>query len=183
MLLGKKIFESILKMKVASNKIYSRYFKVNDCVFSYLKNQPNSERTVEVPLGEFFINNFGYGITEINVVMATYGFNCGECLTTQDALVQDLSNKNILSIGNTNPDLVKKIVSQAKNYLVTWAIGFYSELDRFAKESSIQKFTMKRISENNKWIKESEINFEHKYNEPYEYGNGICCITNLEVLL
>ena len=170
-------------MNQTSLKIDDRYFRVNGCVFSYLKNQYNSERVVEVPLGEFFINNFGYGITEINTVMTAYGFNCGDVLSIQDALVQDLSNKNILSIGNTNPDLVKKIVSQAKNYLVTWAIGFYSELDSFAKESSFQKFTMKRISENNKWIKENEINFEHKYNEPYEYGNGICCVTNLEVLL
>jgi hypothetical protein len=174
-------------MKVASNKIDNRYFRINECVFPYFKNPFNNasknERTVEVPLGEFFINNFGYGITEVGVVMATYGINCGECLTAQDALVNDLSNKNVLSIGNTNSDLVKKIVSQANNYLITWAIGFSSELDNFAKESSIQKFTMKRVSENNKWIKEDQINFQYKYNDPYEYGNGICCITNLEVLL
>ena len=174
-------------MKVASNKIDERYFRVNECVFPYVKNPFNNasknERTVEVPLGEFFINNFGYGITEVGVVMATYGINCGECLTAQEALIQDLSKKNVLSIGNTNSDLVRKIVSQAKNYLVTWAIGFSSELDNFAKESSIQKFTMKRISDNNKWSKDTEVNFQYKYNEPYQCGNGICCVTNLEVLL
>lgn len=170
-------------MKEAKNKFDDRYFRVNQCVFPYVKNQLNNERTVEVPLGEFFINNFGYGITEVGAVMGAFGINCGENLTSQDALVHDLSNKNVLSIGNTNPELVRKIVSQAKNYLITWAIGFSSELDNFAKESSIHKFTMKRVSDNNKWVKEDESNFQYKYNEPYEYGNGICCVTNLEVLL
>ena len=189
-----------------------RYFRVNDCVFPYFSHPYNdagtNERTVEVPLGEFFINNFGYGITEVGAVMGYYGFNCGEVIDSHDTLPGvikanavydiDYTNKNVLSIStvehfksneysNTNDNdsivFLEKIISTTKNYLITWPLGYNSILDDYVKNSKINYFIMKRISIDNKWVKDETKSFSHLYDSPFEKANGICCVTNLESLL
>lgn len=189
-----------------------RYFRVNDCVFPYFSHPYNdagtNERTVEVPLGEFFINNFGYGITEVGAVMGYYGFNCGEVIDSHDTLPGvikanavydiDYTNKNVLSIStvehfksneysNTNDNdsivFLEKIISTTKNYLITWPLGYNSILDDYVKNSKINYFIMKRISIDNKWVKDESKSFSHLYDSPFEKANGICCVTNLESLL
>lgn len=189
-----------------------RYFRINDCVFPYFSHPYNdagtNERTVEVPLGEFFINNFGYGITEVGAVMGYYGFNCGEVIDSHDTLPGvikanavydiDYTNKNVLSIStvehfksneysNTNDNdsivFLEKIISTTKNYLITWPLGYNSILDDYVKNSKINYFIMKRISIDNKWVKDETKSFSHLYDSPFEKANGICCVTNLESLL
>lgn len=170
--------------------IDKRYFKVGECVFLYYRNPHNNacytEKTVQIPLGEFFINNFGFGITEIGNTMGFFGFNCGEVLSEQDAFLQDLTNKNIFcvykpEIGN---DLLNKIVSQAKNYLIVWPIGMNRDLDSYVNKSqNFLKFTMRKESENNTWVKDSPVNFRHQIDKPFKDFNGIACVTNLESLL
>ena len=189
-----------------------RYFKVNDCVFPYFSHPYNdagtNERTVEVPLGEFFINNFGYGITEVGAVMGYYGFNCGEVIDSHDTLPGvikanavydiDYTNKNVLSIStiehfksneysNTSDNdsivFLEKIISTTKNYLITWPISYNKILDNFVKNSSLSYFIMERVSADNKWQKDESKSFSHLYDSPFEKANGICCVTNLESLL
>lgn len=201
-------------MEYLKNCVMSEtYFKVNDCVFPYFHHAYNSthenERAVEVPLAEFFINNFGYGVTEVGAVMGYYGFNCGEVIDSNDALPGvtkanavydvDYTNKNVLSIstiehfqsneyGNvTDSDSIvflQKILKQAKNYFICWPIGYNLILDAYAgNRSGLQYFMMQRISADNRWIKMQQPNFQQKYDFPYPKANGICCVTNLESLL
>ena len=117
-----------------------RYFRVNNCVFPYFKHShndaSNNERTIEIPLGEFFINNFGYGITEVGAVMGNYGFNCGEVINSLD---NGIKNKNVLCISiasfsdkqEVNLQLLSLILADAKNYLITWPVGYSLILDNF----------------------------------------------------
>ena len=175
------------------SKVYymlnERYFKVNECVFPYLKHSyndaSNNERTVEIRLGEFFINNFGYGITEIGNIMGPYDFPCGDSISVKECLDRNLNNKNVLAVGVTESsiELINKITSEANNYLITVAIGHYKILDNYLEKNNFLKFTMKRITGNNLWVKEEKPNFNHSYNSPFPYANGICCVTNLESLL
>ena len=193
--------------------INDKQFKVNDCVFSYFYHPYNStrenERIVEVPLGEFFINNFDYEITEVGAVMGYYGFNCKEVIDSHDPLpgvtkanaVHDInySNKNILSIStiehfkldeydNTSNDdsilFLEKVISSAKNFFISWPLGYNLLLDNYTKNSNkIPFFIMKRISQNNQWQKEETNNFSYLYNSPFPYANAICCVTSLKSLL
>lgn len=167
-----------------------RYFRVGECVFPYYRqthnNACNTEKTVIIPLGEFFINNFGYGITEVGHFMEYFGFNCGEVLSEQQAFLQDLTNKNIFCVYNPDIgiDLLNKIISQAKNYLIIWQIGKNRELDIFVnKTQSILKFTMRKETEQNTWVKDSPVNFKHQIDKPFKDFNGIAGVTNLESLL
>lgn len=179
-----------------------RYFRVNDCVFPYFSHSYNdagtNERTVEVPLGEFFINNFGYGVTEVGAVMGYYGFNCGEVIDSNAVYDIDYTNKNVLSIStvehfkknkysnssdNDSIVFLEKIISTAKNYFITWPLGYNSILDNYVKNSKISYFIMKRISKDNKWVKDEFKSFSHLYDSPFPKANGICCVTNLESLL
>lgn len=189
-----------------------RYFRVNECVFPYFRHIYNdaglNERTVEIPLGEFFINNFGYGVTEVGAVMGYYGFNCGEVIDSHDTLPGvikanavfdiDYSGKNILSIStvehfkadeysnSSNEDSIvflNKIVSCAKNYLITWPLNYNVFLDEYVKNSNFSYFIMKRVSADNKWVKDEFKSFSHLYDSPFPKANGICCVTNLESLL
>lgn len=162
------------------------FFKVNECVFPYLKNKEFfNERSVEIPLGEFFINNFGFGVTEVGNSLDQFNLKCGTILSIQEALDYNFQDKNVVSIGvaNYNIEILKKIISSSKHFLSTHAIGFDSNVDSFVKNNNLPRFILKRISENNLWEKCDISNFNFKYNSPYAYGNAICCITNLEILL
>lgn len=193
--------------------IDKKFFKVNECVFHYLTHSYNdthlNERTVEVPLGEFFINNFGFGVTEVGAVMGYYGFICGEVIDAHDPLpgvIQanavydiDYKDKNILSIStiehfrkgeyNNVVDtdsifFLEKVLSSAKNFLITWPIGYNKVLDSYVEnKKNIPFFIMKRVSEDNKWKKDETKSFSYLYDSPYPFGNAICCVTNLETLL
>jgi hypothetical protein len=191
----------------------NRYFRVNECVFPYFRHPYNdtsiNERIVEIPLGEFFINNFGYGVTEVGAVMGYYGFNCGEVIDSHDPLPSaikanavydiDYSNKNVLSIStiehfksneynnvtdNDSIVFLEKILKQAKNYLISWPLGYNLTLDEYAKDKrDLQYFIMQRVSADNKWVKMTNPHFQHLYDSPFPKANGICCVTNLESLL
>ena len=193
--------------------IDNRYFRVNECVFPYFTNPYNTtnknERTVEVPLGEFFINNFGYGVTEVGAVMGYYGFNCGEVIDSHDPLPGvikanavfdvDYTNKNVLSVSTiehfktgeysnaSDTDAIlflEKVIKQAKNYFITWPVGYNPLLDNYIKNSNnISFFTMKRINENNQWVKDASKSLSFLYDSPFHSANAICCVTNLESLL
>ena len=193
--------------------INNKHFKVNDCIFSYFHHPYNltreNERIIEVPLGQFFINTFGYEITEVGAVMGYYGFNCKEVIDTHDPLPGvikvnaaygvDYANKNVLSIStiehfksdeynnisdNDSIFFLEKVISSAKNFLITWPLGHNLLLDNYVKNSNkIPFFIMKRLSKDNQWEKEKTNNFSYLYNSPYPYANAICCVTSLKSLL
>jgi hypothetical protein len=193
--------------------INNKHFKVNDCIFSYFHHPYNltreNERIIEVPLGQFFINTFGYEITEVGAVMGYYGFNCKEVIDTHDPLPGvikvnaaygvDYANKNVLSIStiehfksdeynnisdNDSIFFLEKVISSAKNFLITWPLGHNLLLDNYVKNSNkIPFFIMKRLSKDNQWEKEKTNNFSYLYNSPFPYANAICCVTSLKSLL
>jgi len=199
-------------MKATKLNLDKNYFRINDCVFPYCKHAYNfsakNERTVEVPLGGFFIENFGFNIIEVGAVLCYYGYKHTEIIDISDphervtkanALDIDYTGKNVVSIStiehlnksefenNNDNDCIKlleKIISESENYLITWPLGYASQLDKYVEpQERLGKFILKRISVDNKWIKDESMCFNHFYNSPYEWGNAICCVTNLDVLL
>lgn len=201
-------------MKVTKLDLDKKYFRVNECVFPYCRHSYNfsahNERAVEVPLGGFFIENFGYNVIEVGAVLCYYGYKHTEIIDISDphervtkanALDIDYTGKNVVSIstvehlntkeywyGNKSDDdcisLLEKIVTQANNYLITWPIGFNLKLDKYVElKTTLPKFVLKRISVDNKWIKDKSMSFNYLYDSPFEWANAICCVTNLDVLL
>lgn len=143
-----------------------RYFSINDSKFPYF--QAPGEKTVEIPLGIFFINNFGFGITEIGNNMSNYNYNCAEVYNIES--LPDLTNKNVLSISTINTtNILNKIISEANNFLLTWKFT-NNELDDYLFSSSISYLRMENVKLSNKWVKNN-------------LDGELIIVTNLKTLL
>ena len=84
-------------------------------------------------------------------------------------------------------DCLNKIIKQAKNYLITWPVGYNKILDDDLRMSDIDYIILERTNAANEW---QESNYmrpydraelqAYKYSEPFTCGNAIVIITNLE---
>jgi len=194
-----------------------------------------NERTIEVALGykffELMIDHKEHQV-EVGAVMPYYLdevrhevvdlFDPWAHCNRTDAVEFTYTGKNVLSISTiehiatsdygatpANPHLaftcLDKIVKTAKNYLVTWPIGYNPTLDNDLLVSQIPFKIMARDIDNNwydRWpafINEKPntrigaVPFEEpfppetirlfKYSQPYTCGNAIVVITNIEDFL
>ena len=185
-------------------------FKIGSLTFDYYRkdgyNSPHlNDRTIELPLFEYFKNKFN-DIIEIGAVSPYYFESMHKIIDLydnytlcirQDATKLDYVDLNVISIStfehigkgdfdNTiNHDnafnLLNKIIKQAKNYLITFPIGYHKEFDNLVKNSSIKKIVMKRVNQENEWQYDGE-NFDFKFAWPFPWGNGNCIITNIQEL-
>ncbi len=156
-------------------------FKINQIQFSYCRNEYNrafeNERSVEIPLGDYFLDKFSNGVLEIGAVMPYYGKDSHCIIDLTDphpksikanALNCDYKNKNILSISSVEHMMKKeygngsdmdsirvleKILDESANFLITWGIGYNYVLDGFIKNNpSIPRFILKRVSQDNIYL-------------------------------
>lgn len=197
-------------------------FKINDIEFQYCRDAYNkafeNERSVEVSLGRYFLDKFGGNVTEIGAVLPYYGNDNHEIIDLTDehpkskkidGLEYDVTNKNILCIstiehmyraeygnGSDYDSIIflSKILMFAKNYLITWGIGYNKFLDDYVKNHpEIPRLILKRINSKNEWeVDQNFNNFEYLFGHydgkhfpvaKFNNANAICIVTNLPELL
>lgn len=165
----------------------------------------DSERKAEMSMAKWFIEHFDHDIIEIGEVcpfqindvkhtVYDYGPQQGATIK-MDASDIDYSGKNVLSIstiehvgngdyGYSKEDskainLLKKMITESKNYLITFPVGYNKDFEKEIVESGIEYILLER-SEHNAWKQVEHKDFSHyEYNSPYYAGNALCVFTNL----
>lgn len=163
-------------------------------------NRPqDNERKAELPIGAWFLEKFDHDVIEIGEVMNSH-IPCTHTIydpraempgtISKDARELDYKGKNVLSIstiehvGDGDIDLIKKIQKQAKNYIITFPVGFNQDFDQRVSESNIEYFVIERsLDDKNTWTQITDKDLSgYKYNDPYYAGHAIVVITNLNVV-
>ena len=164
----------------------------------------DTERMIEVPLGNWFINSRGPQITEVGAVTPYYYKTNHPVIDPNDtwpgcikqkAEDLDYSDLNVLSISTIehiyrgeyghpyNPEVainVLKKMMQAKNWLITWAVGYHKQLDAYIENNNVKSIKLHR-TKFSVWAIEPSIKHV-EYNRPFPYGNAIYVVTNCEEL-
>lgn len=166
-------------------------------------NNPRiNERNIELPIAFWFIENYNDNLIEIGEVTPfyreanhpVYDLSSDIADRRRDVFDINLTDKNVLSIstvehvgfgdyGNTPvPHLaieaIRNIRRQCRNYMITYPVGYNTELDVDLMESGDHYFVMFR-DENNKWSMCPHKDLtKFKYNSPYYAGNAIVVITD-----
>ncbi len=178
-------------------------FKVGN--FSFKQINSKTERTVEIPLLEYFINAYDnvcevgavspYYFKHINHIIIDLYDKYDECIR-KDASKFDVGGKDIVSISTVehmglpdygNKDLdrnkgiifIEKVYHCARNYLITFPIGFNKFFDNlfFGKYTNYNNLYKK----GDKWVETNLHNF--KYNFKLYQSNAVCVFTNIRQLL
>jgi hypothetical protein len=169
-------------------------------------NSPNNnERKAELPIMFWFMESYSDNLIEIGEVSDFYRpaehtiydlVNQRETTIVMDAFDIDYTGKNVISVstiehvgfgdyGHNKEEgkairLLKKIMSQAKNYLITFPIGFNLDFQKEILDNNIEYSIMSRTCLQT-WKNDDKDFSKHKYNSPHYAGNAIGIITNLKV--
>lgn len=169
-------------------------------------NPTGNERKAELPLGFWFLEKFGHDVVELGEVTSyyrepkhkVYDLAPGKKSSIKmDALTVPYKDANVLSISTVehigkgdygNPvvphmaiDVVKLIVAEAGNYLITFPVGYFREIEEDIVKEGIGYFLILR-DKDNKWTQIPDTNMpDYRYGNPYSAGNCLCVITNLDV--
>lgn len=170
-------------------------------------NSPDSnERKVELPVLFWFIENYSENLIEIGEVSSFYRepehkvydlVNQHEKTIIKDGIDIDYTNANVVSVstiehvGHGDYDhpkeegkawkLFEKIRKEAKNYLISFPVGYNRDLEKVLTENNVEYILMKR-DENNKWTSVKDQYFsDFKFCDPYYAGNAVALLTNLKV--
>lgn len=161
-------------------------------------NPEDNERKAELPLGAWFLEKFNHEVVEVGEVMNSH-IPCTHTIydpraempgtISQDGRTADYKGKNVLSIstiehvGDGDIELIKRIQKEAKNYLITFPVGFEVAFDQRVMDSDIEYFIIERSADgSNKWTQTTNKDFSlYKYSDPCNAGNAIVIITNLKV--
>lgn len=184
--------------------------RLNEVEFSLNRrngyNTPGqNERTIELPLAEYFLNKFSdTNIIEIGAVTPYYFdtshkiidlFDPYKFVERIDARNYHYFNSNVLSIStiehigngefhNKVDDsafiLINRITKEANNYLITIPLGYNEKLESAIEKSNLNYIILERKSTANEWKLNEVKSFKFKYNFPYNNANAICVITNLK---
>lgn len=195
-------------------------FKINQVELRYAREFFNesyqNERSIEVALGRYFLSRFD-NVLEVGCVLPYYGNDQHEIFDLADehpkskkinALDYDYTGRNVLSISTIEHMMTKeynngsdhdaitfltKVLTSAKNFCITGAIGYNSFLDDYMKtHPEVPRFIMRRINWKNEWVKHENSNdfsfpFGHS-DRPIPEGffnnsNAVCVMTNIPELL
>ena len=154
-----------------------------------------TERMVEVPLAQWFLQQYGPDVVEVGAVTPYYypdvrhsvvdpGDSWDGC-RKEDAHNLDYSGKNLLSISTVehigNPELLLEKMFKADKWLITWAAGYKKSLDAHVESTGIPSLKVFR-KEHSVWELRDSI-VDVPYDKPFPYGNAIYILTNCEELL
>ena len=151
-------------------------------------NSPNTnERRGELPLAFWFIENYNDDLIELGEVTDFYRDGKHPvydlCKSKENTIVMDIldvdyKGKNVVSLStiehvgngdygyeksdNKALDVLNKIIKDAKNYLISFPIGYNRGLEKVIVDNDIDYIILKR-DENNNWeqIDEKEIGRAH----------------------
>jgi hypothetical protein len=189
-------------MNLAMAKIQLKYFGYHP-----YNNPTHAERNVELPLAFWFLDKFKDdlgNVIEVGEVTpfyapprhTVYDVACEKPATIKmDAVQVEYPGKHLLSIstvehigttdyGQTpNPALLPAVISKmlaAKNYLITFPLGYNSQLEDLVKNE--RYVILERVAPTQWRQVERKLPGNYKYNSPWFAGNAICVLTNLENL-
>lgn len=170
-------------------------------------NNPRSnERKVELPIAFWFIEEYNDNLIELGEVSCfykdaehpIYDLRADNSTTiVMDISDIDYKGKNVVSVstlehvGNGDygypkyPEkvlkLLQKIISQSKNYLLTFPVGFNRQLEKTITDQNMRYILLVRDEKNN-WTQVNDKSFdEYEYNKPYGAGNAVAILTNLNI--
>ena len=167
----------LYKCGVSHEMIFYDIIKGNNPTFTlgnielpyYRENKGNreflNERSVEIPLGHWFLDKFNDDIVELGAVLPYYMNrppthkivdpydHCDLCLRI-DGEEYDYNGQNVLSLStlehlghdgayDKNQDSQKairtleKIINTAQNYLLVWGVGQHPQLDEYIQKSTL----------------------------------------------
>jgi len=185
------------------NKIY-----INGSEMVYYRdpayNNPSSnERTIEIPILKWYIDNHPTDLIEIGAVSCYYYDTTHPIYDPSDSHPKsihtkaediDFVDKNVLSVStiehighgdyglevNNNAMVVlERIISDSKTHLITLPIGFNKVLDSYIKQNIKNYHVLKRINHNNEWVVDDSRSMDYTYNSPFTCGNALCLISNV----
>lgn len=188
---------------IAIGKIILYYYRKEG-----YNNPKITERTIELPLADYFINRNKNNLIEIGAV-SPYYFNIShkvvdlydthEKAVNIDAMNIDYTFMNVLSIstiehvGNGDYkgevsdklafELLLKIIKESNEYLLTIPLGYNKILDKKIEDNKISSIVLKRINANNEWAITKDAFNTFEYGKPYSFANAICLITNIKDFL
>lgn len=198
----------------------SNTYKIGQLELAYCRATHNkcfvNERTIEIGLGEYFINKFGNDVVEVGSVMLYYGYDSHIIIDLTDlhpkvhrinALDCNYKDFDVLCLStiehmmkreysNGSDDdsinFLNKVISEARNYLITFPCCYNKFLDEYVKNSSINRILLKRISEQNEWVQDFDIKnmdylFGHRDSRVpdgrFNNANALNIVTNLPEIL
>ncbi len=162
-------------------------FKVGKLELDYCRGDYNSakfnERSVEVPLGQWFIDKFKNEVLEVGCVMPYYGYENHTIIDLTDVhpknikangLDWDYKDKNVLCIStiehynkreyNNGSDedaitQLHKIIDHASNWLITYPCTYHPLMDDYLfNHPEITRVVLKRVDWDNNWEQEKNSN-------------------------
>lgn len=176
--------------------------------FGKYNNPSINERKAELPIAFWFLKNFDKKeIIEIGEITPMYEevshlvFDLKPIKSStikNDAININYKNKNVLSIStvehigfgdyglpkdnNLSINVIKKIIKESKTHLITFPVGYNRNLENQIFNSKINYYFIKRDKLNN-WFYIQEKDFcLFDYGKPFEFGNVVCIITNLNII-
>lgn len=172
-------------------------FKVGKLELNYCYATNNkawcNERKVEVPLGQWFLQKFGFNVVEVGSVMINYGWDMHIIVDLSDpnpkvlnynALDCDYNGRDVLSISTAEHMMkreydngsdedsirfVNMVAEQAKNYLITFPCGYNEFLDTHILNSALPRVILKRINAENEWEQDFDL---RNMNYPFAHCDG-----------
>lgn len=185
-------------------------FSFKEQVYQYFDHPYNqtrvNERTVEIPISLFFLDNIKDSLVEVGCVTPYYRECEHEVIDFTDehpkskkidATKYDFKNKNVLSIStvehvglsdygiqskeqNAAISLCERIMNESMTYFITWPLGYNRNLDNWAFEN-VNGFFISRQNEN-KYLwrqkEQSELSEEDKTYGSFQNANSIIILTN-----
>jgi hypothetical protein len=164
-------------------------FKINDVELRYKRVFFNeayqNERSIEVAIGEWFLDKHKGDVLEIGAVMPYYGAENHEIVDLADdhpkskkenALNVVYTGRNVLCISTIEHMMTKeynngsdqdsitflnKVLTNASSYLITWGLGYNPFLDAHMKSHpEIQHLIMRRVNWKNEYVKGDPLDFD-----------------------
>jgi hypothetical protein len=164
-----------------------------------------NERAIEIPLALRYLSEMNGDLVEVGAVTPYYSTSNHKVIDPMDkkstiksrAEDYDFTDENVLSISTIEhigrgrkkyekpkiKDLafkvLKKICKESKSCLLSWPMGYNTELDKKVKQN-IDDFDyfFYHKKENKEWALSKDLKyFNSKYGKPFRWGNSVIFIT------
>lgn len=183
-------------------KIGSNEFVYEQQMLPCRKERHIGERTVEVPIGRWYLRLYPDEVKtiEVGAVMpyridkvlheVVDPFDPWPGCVKSDAVGYDYRGATVLSISTLehvgrieyaetrdDPSLACKafhqIASQSRHFLITIPLGWHKILDHYIRGYECCKSMLRQTSPLNEWRWEPEVDWSCQYDTPYPYANGL----------
>lgn len=189
-----------------------RMFRIGEHDFPYAQqDQPlvdgtthRGERTVEVPIGRWFVELAPAATIEVGAVLPYWGkvnhpvidpYDPWDQCLRYDALEYDYTGRRVLCIstlehigrpeyGETRIDshlagqAFTKIANESSAFLVTIPLGYHLALDAHLRSVNWPRSMLRQVNANNEWRWQADPDWSAAYGHPLPFANGLLLIAD-----